>query len=75
MNERITTLSSDTGEDLSSPAEIADSLNTYFQSMFMKDNEVDHILPYFAQRTCTSFDDDANTIFSLEVLHREIDRL
>ena len=74
VNNIITTLNSYTG-DQSTPAEIADSLNTYFQSVFVKDNEVDHSLPHFAQRTCTICDDDENTIFSLEALHREIDRL
>ena len=32
-NNRITTLTSDSGEDSSTPAEIAESLNTYFQSV------------------------------------------
>ena len=75
MNNRITTLTSETVKYLPHAAEIADCLNIYFQSVFMKDNEVDHSLPHFAQRTCTSCDDDANTIFSLEALHRVIDRL
>ena len=42
MNNRITTISSDTGEDLSTPAEIADGLKTYFHSVFLKNNEVEH---------------------------------
>ena len=75
VNNRITTLTPDTGEDLSTPAEVADSLNTYFQSVFGKDNEVYHSLPHFAQRTCTSYDDDENTIFLIDALHQEIDRL
>ena len=68
-------LTSDTGEDLSTPAEKADSINTYFRSGFVKVNEVNHSFPHFAQRTCTSCDNDENTIFSIEALHREIDRL
>ena len=75
VTHRIITLTSDTGEDLSTPAGKAESLNTYSQSLFVKDNEVDHSLPHFAQRNCTSCDDDANTIFSLEAMQREIDRL
>ena len=35
-NNRIITLKSDSGEDMSTPTEIADSLNTYFQSVFVK---------------------------------------
>ena len=73
MNNRTTSLTPDTGEDLSTPGEIADSLNAYFQSVFVNDNEVEHSLPHFAQRTCC--DDDGNTIFSLEALQREIERL
>ena len=41
----------------------------------MKDNEVKNCLPYFDQRTCTNCDDDANTIFSLEALHQENEKL
>ena len=69
LNNRITTLTSGTGEDMSTSAEIANSLNTYFQSLIVKDNEVDHILTRFAQRIFTSCDDDVNTIFSQEALH------
>ena len=75
VNKRITTLTSNTAEELSNPAEIVDNFKTYLQSVFVKDNEVDQSLPHCAQRTCTRCDDDANTIFSLETLHREIDRL
>ena len=74
-NNRITTLTSDSGEDLSTPAEIADSLNTYFQSVFVKDKTVEEGLPHFASRTCTSCNDDGKAIFTLEALHREIDNL
>ena len=40
-NNRITPLTSDSDEDLSTPAEIADSLFTYFQSVFVKEKTVD----------------------------------
>ena len=68
-------LTSDSGEDLSTPAEIADSLNTYFQSVFVKEKTVDEGLPHFASRTCTSCNDDGETIFTLEALYQEIDKL
>ena len=74
-NNRITTLTSDSGEDFSTPAEIADSLKTYFQSAFVKDKTVDEGLLYFASRTSTSCNDDRKAIFTLETLHREIDNL
>ena len=56
-----TTLTSDSGEDFSTPAEIADSLNTYFQSVFVKEK--------------TACNDDGEAIFTLEVLYQEIDKL
>ena len=74
-NNRITTLTSDSGEDLSTTAEIADGLNTYFQSVFVKDKTVEEGLPHFASRTCISCNDDGKAIFTLEALHREIDNL
>ena len=74
-NNRITTLTSDFGEDLSTSAEIADSLNTYFQSVFVKEKTVEEGLPHFASRTCTSCNDDGKVIFKLETLHRAIDNL
>ena len=73
-NYRIITLTSDSGEDLSTPAEKADSLNTYFQSVFVKDKTVDEGLPHFTHRTCTSCNDDGDAIFTLEALNREIDK-
>ena len=74
-NNRITTLTSDSGEDLSTPAEIADSLNTYFQSVFVKEKTVDESLPHFASRTCTSCNDDGEIIFTLEALfHRHLQK-
>ena len=45
-------LTSDSGEDLSTPAKIADSLNTYFQSVFVKEKTVDEGLPHL-QNTLT----------------------
>ena len=60
---------------MSTPAEIADSLNTYFQSVFVKEKTVDEGLPHFASRTCTSCNDDGETIFTLEALYQEIDKL
>ena len=60
-------------EDFTIPAEIDYSLINYFQSA--KDSEVDHSLYHFAQKTCTSCDDDRNNIFSLETLNRKIDRM
>ena len=72
-NNRITTLTSDSGEDMSTPAEIADSLNTYFQSVFVKEKTVDEGIPHFASRTCTSCNDDGKAIFTLEALYQEID--
>ena len=74
-NNRITTLTSDPGEDLSTSAQIADSLNTYFQSVFLKEKTVDEGLHNLASRTCTFFNDDGKAIFTLEALHREIDNL
>ena len=74
-NYRITALTSDSGEDLSTSAEIAESLNTYFQSVFVKEKTVDDGLPHFASRTCISCNDDGKNIFTLEALYREIDNL
>ena len=64
-------LTSDSGEDLQNPAELADSLNTYFQTVFIKEKTVlkrkkDKGLPHFG---------DGKAIFSLEALYREIDNL
>ena len=73
-NNRITTLTSDSGEDMSAPAEITDSLNTYFQSVFVKEKTFDENLPHFASRTCTSCNDDGETIFTLDALYQEIDK-
>ena len=74
-NNKITTLTSDSGEDLSTPVEIADSLNTYFQWVFVRDKTVDGYLPQYAQRTCTSCSDDGESIFTLEALYRKNDKL
>ena len=74
-NYRIITLTSDSGEDLSTPAEKADSLNTYFQSVFVKDKTVKEGLPHFAHRTCTSCNDDGEAIFTLDALYQKIDKL
>ena len=74
-NNRITKLTSDSGEDLSTPAEIADSLNKYFESVFVKDKTVDECLPHITHRTCTSCNDDGDAIFTLETLYKEIDKL
>ena len=57
-NNRITTLTSDSGEELSTQSKIADSLNTYFHSVFVKDKAIDEGLPHFTHRTCTSCNDD-----------------
>ena len=75
VNNKITTLTSDTGEDMSTPTEIVDSLNTYFQSVFVRDKNVDRELPHFTQRTGTECNDDENKIFTLEALYQAIDRL
>ena len=66
-NNKLTTLTSDSGEDLSTPAVIADSLNTYFQSVLVKEKTFDECLPHFA-RTCFSINDDGKNIFALESL-------
>ena len=55
---KIATLTSDTDVDFSTSAEKADSLKTFFQSFFVKDNEVDYSLT--DQITHTSCDDDGN---------------
>ena len=59
---------------MSTPAEIADSLYTYLQSIFVKEKTVDESLPYFASRTCTSCNDDGETRFTLEALYQDIDK-
>ena len=41
----------------------------------MKEKTVDESLPHFASRTCTSCNDDGKTIFTLEALYQEIDKL
>ena len=64
-NSRIIRSLSDSGEDLSTPAEIADGLNTYFQSVFVKEKSVYKSLHHFASRTCYS-NDDVKTISTLE---------
>ena len=69
------TLTYDSGEDLSTPAEIAESLNNYFQSVFVKEKTIDEGLPHFASRTCTSRNDDGKAIFTLQALYREIGNL
>ena len=74
-NSRITALKSDSGESLSTPFEIAECLNTYFQSVFVKEKIVYESLPHIACRTCTSCNDDGKAKFTLEALHREIDNL
>ena len=75
MNNRTTTLTSDSGEDLLTSAEIADSLHTNFQPFYVKDKAVDEGLPHFAHRTCTSCNDDGEAIFTLEALYQEIEKL
>ena len=62
------------GEDFSTPAKIADSLNAYFQSVFVKEKTVDEGLSHFTHR-CTSCNDDGDAKFSLEALYQEIDKL
>ena len=56
---------------MSTLVEIADSLNTYFYSVFVKEKCVDENLPHFARRTCTS-NDDGKAIFTLKAQDREI---
>ena len=49
---------------ISAPVEIADSLNTYFQSVFGKEKYVDggqHF--HFSSRNCTS-NDDGKALFT-----------
>ena len=69
-NNRITSLTSDSSEGLSTPAEKADSLNTYFQSVFVKEKTFDEGRSHFASRICTSCNDDGKAIFTLETLYR-----
>ena len=49
-NNRSTPLTSDSGEDLLTSAKIADSIKTYFQSVFVKDKTVDEGLSHFTHR-------------------------
>ena len=72
---RITTHTSDTGEDLSTPAEIAESLNTHFQLVFVREKTVDEGLLHFGHRTRISCNDDGEAIFTLEALYQENGKL
>ena len=74
-NNKITTLTSDTGEDMPAPTEIVDRLDTYFQSVFVRDKNFDRELPHFTQRTGSECNDDQNKIFTLKALYQTIDRL
>ena len=65
-NNRITTSTSDSGEEFSTPAKIADSLNTYIQKVFVKVKTVSH----FTHRTYTNCNDDGDAIFKLEDLYQ-----
>ena len=71
-NNRINKLTPDSCVDLSTPAEIADSINTYFQSVFVKEKTVYEGLLHCASRNCTSCNDDGKAIFTSEALYREI---
>ena len=72
-NNIISSLISDSVDDLSSTAEIAYSLNTYFQSVFVRKKCLWKSL-HFASRTCTNCNDLKSYIY-IGSSYREIDNL
>ena len=58
-------LRTEKGDEITDSAELAEHLNCYFQSVFVRDEEND-TAPAFACRTNHYCNDDVNAVFSYE---------